>query len=238
MPVEPQDSFEATYSVPMHCADCVTSIEKSLGALEGVQKVDCDLGKQIVAVTGVAPPSVVVNALQESGLDGILRGTGKPNSAAVAILETASSNHSSDPVRGLVRMVSVFENRTLFDITLNGVSHAGKYHASVHQTGDVSNGVASTGGIFCKLPEPITCAENGHPAASGPCSGHGYLSAKVNVNDLIGRAFVITAEPPAQDFHYGVIARSAGAWENDKQICSCSGKTIWQERKDAVVKNL
>ena len=30
----------------------------------------------------------------------------------------------------------------------------------------------------------------------------------------------------------GVIARSAGVWENDKTVCSCSGKTIWQERKE------
>jgi copper chaperone for superoxide dismutase len=32
----------------------------------------------------------------------------------------------------------------------------------------------------------------------------------------------------------GVIARSAGTWENDKTICSCTGKTLWEERKEEV----
>ncbi len=29
----------------------------------------------------------------------------------------------------------------------------------------------------------------------------------------------------------GVIARSAGLFENMKKICSCSGKTLWEERE-------
>lgn len=30
----------------------------------------------------------------------------------------------------------------------------------------------------------------------------------------------------------GVVARSAGVWENDKTVCSCSGKTVWEEREE------
>ena len=33
----------------------------------------------------------------------------------------------------------------------------------------------------------------------------------------------------------GVIARSAGAWTNDKTVCSCSGKTQWQEAAAAKI---
>ena len=32
----------------------------------------------------------------------------------------------------------------------------------------------------------------------------------------------------------GVIARSAGVWDNDKTVCSCSGKTVWEEREEQV----
>ena len=32
----------------------------------------------------------------------------------------------------------------------------------------------------------------------------------------------------------GVIARSAGVWDNEKTVCSCSGKNVWQERKEQV----
>lgn len=36
----------------------------------------------------------------------------------------------------------------------------------------------------------------------------------------------------------GVVARSAGAWENDKVVCACSGKTVWQEREEMVSKGI
>lgn len=32
----------------------------------------------------------------------------------------------------------------------------------------------------------------------------------------------------------GVIARSAGVWDNDKTVCSCTGRTLWQEREEEV----
>ena len=32
----------------------------------------------------------------------------------------------------------------------------------------------------------------------------------------------------------GVVARSAGVWENEKMVCSCSGKTVWEEREEQV----
>lgn len=36
----------------------------------------------------------------------------------------------------------------------------------------------------------------------------------------------------------GVVARSAGAWENDKVVCACSGKTVWEERDEMVAKGI
>jgi copper chaperone for superoxide dismutase len=33
-----------------------------------------------------------------------------------------------------------------------------------------------------------------------------------------------------QEAVVGVVARSAGVWDNDKTVCSCSGKTVWEER--------
>ena len=63
--------------------------------------------------------------------------------------------------------------------------------------------------------------------------------------ELIGRSLVIRPSDAAgSDFNdnseiiAGVIARSAGAWENTKQVCACSGKTVWEERRDALEKNI
>lgn len=36
----------------------------------------------------------------------------------------------------------------------------------------------------------------------------------------------------------GVVARSAGAWENDKVVCACSGKTVWEEREEMLGKGI
>lgn len=36
----------------------------------------------------------------------------------------------------------------------------------------------------------------------------------------------------------GVVARSAGAWENSKVVCACSGKTVWEEREEMVSKGI
>lgn len=30
----------------------------------------------------------------------------------------------------------------------------------------------------------------------------------------------------------GVVARSAGAWGNEKTVCACSGRTMWEEGRD------
>ena len=69
-------------------------------------------------------------------------------------------------------------------------------------------------------------------------AGQAFLHAKLNINQLIGRSIILSKikDQVAPDSLCGVIARSAGVWENDKQVCSCSGKTVWQERIDARVK--
>lgn len=36
----------------------------------------------------------------------------------------------------------------------------------------------------------------------------------------------------------GVVARSAGVWENEKVVCGCSGKTVWEEREEMVRKGI
>lgn len=36
----------------------------------------------------------------------------------------------------------------------------------------------------------------------------------------------------------GVVARSAGVWENEKVVCGCSGKTVWEERQEQVSRGM
>lgn len=69
--------------------------------------------------------------------------------------------------------------------------------------------------------------------------GQAYFMRKINVADIIGRSITISkTQVPDQHSIVGVIARSAGVWQNDKTVCSCTGKTVWEERKDAVEKGV
>ena len=46
----------------------------------GIQNISADLKEQLVTVEGNAAPSAIVEAIQNTGRDAILRGSGKANS--------------------------------------------------------------------------------------------------------------------------------------------------------------
>ena len=45
-------------------------------------------------------------------------------------------------------------------------------------------------------------------------------------------------ETAFDDVVMGVVARSAGVWENEKVVCGCSGKTVWEEREEQVSRGM
>jgi hypothetical protein len=77
--------------------------------------------------------------------------------------------------------------------------------------------------------------------------GYGDLFREVEgeLRDWIGRACVVEAmacvqtspvKSAAGRIFTGVVARSAGAWGNEKTVCSCSGSTVWEEVRDVAKK--
>ncbi|ANB14529.1 Ccs1p [Sugiyamaella lignohabitans] len=176
--------------------------------------------------------------MQNIGKDAIVRGTGEPNSAAVCILE--SFEDEKNPVKGLARIVGVSPTRALFDITLNGLPK-GKYYPSIRVSGDLSQGAVSTGPQLVELGEIDVSAQlstSDSFLANQPkgFSGHAVFTKDVSISDIIGRGLTVSKSRTANypDSLVGVIARSAGIWENLKSVCSCSGKTVWEERSDAI----
>ncbi|KAJ5765078.1 hypothetical protein N7520_004637 [Penicillium odoratum] len=240
------EPFQTTFSVPMTCEGCVKDISTSLYKLDGIQKVEANLKDQVVFIEGTAPPSSIVNAIQDTGRDAILRGSGTTNSSAVCILET-HSNKVSNKIRGLARMVQVSPNITLVDLTINGIA-PGKYWTTIREAGDISQGAASTGGIWDSLKTKVLGSEPekesrgifGSVNVDEKGRGNVFLDRPVAIWELIGRSMVVssTKEGPFrredENTIVGVIARSAGVWDNDKMVCSCSGKNVWQERQEQV----
>lgn len=238
--------FEIVFNVPLECNSCVESVDAALKALDGLENVNIDLSSQTVTVTGCLPPSEIVKKIQETGRDAIIRGTGKPNSAAVCILESFDHNDFQQPVKGLARFVAVSDNDVFVDLTVNGVPQ-GTYYPLIRTSGNLSEGAFSTGSVFhafapIEVDQPSDASTKiGSIGAysgtsAGLASGQSFLQAKLKINELIGRSMVLSKlkSEISSDALCGVIARSAGAWENDKTVCSCTGKTVWQERVDAV----
>lgn len=145
-------------------------------------------------------------------------------------------------------MVQVSDGHTLVDLTLRGVS-PGTYHATVRETGDISHGAASTGGIWEAIKalggfnQPRGVFGKVEVGQSG--RGSVLLDRPVSIWEIIGRSMVVSKQQEEGPFQtedphtlVGVIARSAGVWDNDKTVCSCSGKTVWEERKEQVEKGM
>ena len=261
--------------------------------LPGINTVTASLPNQTVSITGTAPPSAIVAAIQSTGRDAILRGSGVSDSeslpsllasqptfssvhlhsmfsgAAVCILETHAPAHQLNPVRGLARMVQVSPGLTLIDLTIRGL-RPGTYHATIRNAGDVSRGAASMGGIWggiasiiypgkkVALSPSVTNGETPPAAKKGVLgtievskggTGSAFLEKPVEVWEMIGRGMIVSRKAGQEkdafdgaehdeDTIVGVVARSAGVWDNDKTVCSCSGKTVWQEREEMAGKGM
>jgi copper chaperone for superoxide dismutase len=166
--------------------------------------------------------------------------------AAVCILETHSTA-ISDKVRGLIRMVQVAPSLTIIDLTIRGLA-PGKYWATVRQTGDISNGAISTGGLWTDPKDGPTVKRGVFGTVHVGKDGMGsvFIDKPIEIWEMIGRGMVVSKqhegdakfEKNDENTLVGVIARSAGVWDNDKTVCSCSGKTLWEERKDEVKKGM
>jgi copper chaperone for superoxide dismutase len=164
----------------------------------------------------------------------------------VSILETftggqepASDDDAEREVRGLARMVQVSPDRTLIDLTIKGVE-PGAYNATIREYGDLKAGAESTGPVWSTSRGALGTVHVGEDGRGSAFVDHGF-----QIWETIGHAMVLTRqeEGPSglkndNNTVVGVIARSAGMWDNDKTVCSCTGKTLWDERKDEVRKGM
>lgn len=65
--------------------------------------------------------------------------------------------------------------------------------------------------------------------------GRGIVVQREDVGE---RAMETEGDESRDAVAVGVVARSAGVWENEKVVCGCSGKTVWEEREEMVSKGM
>ncbi|KAB8339142.1 hypothetical protein FH972_022078 [Carpinus fangiana] len=128
---------------------------------------------------------------------------------------------------------------TVIDLSIRGLS-PGIYHATIRESGDISRGPESTGGIWdAPRPEEKSALRGvlGTLEVNKGGVATVFLDKPIHIWEMIGRSIVVSRQKEAfnkddPDTLVGVIARSAGVWDNDKTVCSCSGKTVWEERQE------
>ena len=148
--------------------------------------------------------------------------------------------------------------RTLLDLTLTG-RPKGQYTVRLHTTGDISSPPASLGPPAMSSSS-LSGAEGGFlGAVSIDATGRGELISEIDmpVWQMVGRGISVqrTSEnilnqgldsdgdnghdnDDDEGLVVGVVARSAGVWENEKVVCGCSGKTVWEEREEMIAKGI
>ena len=92
----------------------------------------------------------------------------------------------------------------------------GEYDIVVRESGNLTRGVISAGQAL-KVLGRVAVDERGWGEFSGEVDG-------LQVWEVLGHAISV-------DKAVGVVARSAGVWENVKKVCACSGRTIWEEHQ-------
>ncbi|KAL8995452.1 MAG: hypothetical protein Q9169_004793 [Polycauliona sp. 2 TL-2023] len=238
-------SYEATFSVPLECQSCVDDIKSALSKIDGITSSTFSIPTSLISITSTTAPSTLISTIQSTGRDAILRGSGAPDSAAVCILEIppsaiAPTTGYQSPVRGLVRLIQLSPDLTLMDVTVTALPK-GRYSVSVRKTGDISHGATSLGDIY-RGEGGEKEGELGVLDVDG--KGRGNLVGEVGwrVWELVGRGMCVhpfeTDGADGRGEVVGVVARSAGVWENEKVVCGCSGKTVWEERKEMVGKGM
>lgn len=148
------------------------------------------------------------------------------------------------------------EQGCVVDGVIDGLA-PGQHGIHIHENGDISNGCESLGAHYnprkTRHGSPDNAADQRHAgdlgnieASSSGRATFRFTDKVITVGDIIGRSVVVTEK--ADDFGCGdneqskidgnsgarlacgIIARSAGIFQNFKQICACDGVTIWDER--------
>ncbi|XP_071833220.1 copper chaperone for superoxide dismutase-like isoform X3 [Apostichopus japonicus] len=239
------------FAVQMTCQSCVDAIKNSFKDIAGVQSLTVNLAQEQVIVESILTSFQIQEILEQTGWRAVLKGQGSKLQhlgAAVSVLEASAQ------VKGVVRMTQVDERKCIIEGTLDGL-RPGSHGLAIHEFGDISDGCNSCGGHF----NPFNSEHGGPSAIQRHVGDLGNISAAENgrarfriendqlkVWDVIGRSFVVhereddlgQGETPQSKIDgnsgpglaCGIIARSAGLFENNKRICACDGVSLWDER--------
>ncbi|MBN3289548.1 CCS dismutase, partial [Polypterus senegalus] len=204
------------FAVQMTCDSCVSAVRNMLEGVSGIHSVDTDLEKQTVVVDCTLPSQQVQDLIENSGRRAVLKGMGslvedglEPGLHGLHVHEFGDLTNNCH---------SCGEHYNPF-----GKNHGGQKDLEKH-AGDLGNILSDKDGRATFRIEEY----------------------QVKVWDIIGRSIVVDSGEDdlgcgnhplssktgnsGERMACGIIARSAGLFENPKLICACDGVTLWEER--------
>ncbi|EEB09219.1 metallochaperone Ccs1 [Schizosaccharomyces japonicus yFS275] len=204
----------------------VTAACATLNAANIVWNAD----KGSVLMDVAVSPSKVLTKLENTLRQPVLiRGISNQESAVAILYDDISTMESPtiSTVHGLCRLFTLAESKeVVVDVNVNGVAPNVPFDLSIMHTGDISRGTCSTGSPWIRLAELTS-------------SCHGTIQTIFSMNgrldEWIGRALTLIpkdTKPSTSISLLGIIARSAGVGQGNKTVCSCSGKTLWEEQQE------
>lgn len=248
------------FAVQMSCESCAEAVRAALEGAPGVRLLELRPETQTVLLEAEVGAERVKELLESSGRRAVLRGMGVPagspggprggdTTAAVAAL--------SGGVRGLVRFLQVSPELCVVDGVIDGL-RPGPHGLHVHEFGDTSEGCESCGDHYNPDGECHGGPQDEHRHAGdlgnvwADAEGRAAFrmeDTRLKVWDIIGRSVVVDAgeDDLGRGGHAlskltgnsgprlacGVVARAAGLFQNPKQLCTCDGLTLWDERDRA-----
>ncbi|XP_026209324.1 copper chaperone for superoxide dismutase [Anabas testudineus] len=249
--MESQRPAKLEFAVQMTCESCAHQVRAALEGTPGVKSFSIDVSKEEVLVESALTSAEVQALIESTGRRAVLKGIGGSEQdlgAAVAMLAGVGR------IQGVVRFLQLSEGRCLIDGTIDGLE-PGPHGLHVHTLGDLTQDCLSCGEHYNPHGR-----QHGGPGDSerhvgdlgnivaGPDGRASFRleDGQLKVWDVIGRSLVVDAGEDdlgrgghplskhtgnsGERLACGIIARSAGLFQNPKQICACDGVTLWEER--------
>lgn len=241
------------FAVQMTCKNCVDAIDNSLHGADGIKSFTVDLDTEQVILETTLSTGQVQKLIENSGRMAILRGLG-PAGTDLKPLGAAVVEMRSGMVCGVTRFVQVSEDLCVIDGTIDGLS-PGRHGLNIHELGDLSQGCTSTGDHYnprnCKHGAPEDSERHVGDLGNILADKNGRASFRIEdknikVWDVIGRSLVVHLDEDdlgrgSNEFSKitgnsgpglscGIIARSAGLFQNTKKFCACDGKILWEDK--------
>ncbi|KAK7909931.1 hypothetical protein WMY93_014615 [Mugilogobius chulae] len=253
--MESERTAKLEFTVQMTCESCANKVRGALEGKPGVKSVSVDVETEAVLVETVLTSAEVQSLIESTGRRAVLKGIGGSQQdlgAAVAMLSGLGA------VQGVVRFLQLSPERCLIDGTIDGLQ-PGAHGLHVHALGDLTQDCLSCGEHYNPSGR-----QHGGPGDSERHVGDlGNIVAgedgrasfrleddQLKVWDVIGRSLVVDAGEDdlgrgshplskltgnsGERLACGIIARSAGLFENPKRICACDGVTLWEERDKSI----